>query len=392
MSREIIDWSLQRKGLADQARHQEKIREAIKNNLEELVSQEDIITADGRKIIRVPIRSLKEYRFRFDYRQQPQVGQGDGNSSVGEVLAREAETAGRGRGQRKGQDGSGRQGQGHQAGHLPGTDYYEAEITVDELAELVFADLQLPDLKPKQKQALPAQRLRFKTVRKKGSLANLNKRRTILANIQRNARRGDPTFGELRDEDLRFRSWTLEEEWTNSAVIIAMRDISASMGEFKKYITRSFYFWMFRFLRTRYEAVEIVFIAHHTEAKEVDEEAFFRLGESGGTRVSSAYELAARIIEERYDPEHWNIYPFHFSDGDNWGAADNRKCVALVEALLEVCNVFGYGEITEGGYTSPLMSAFAAIRNPRFIPVTITRKQDVYPALRKFFRPLGEVD
>jgi len=167
-----------------------------------------------------------------------------------------------------------------------------------------------------------------------------------------------------------------------------MRDISGSMGEFEKYITRSFYFWMVRFLRQKYKKVEIAFIVHHTEAKEVDEEAFFKLGESGGTRASSAYELALDVIQKRYNPSRWNIYPFHFSDGDNWGETDNRKCVELVNKLLDVCNIFGYGEIQEGGASRPmstLMNAFESITSPNFVGVTIKDRTDVYPALKEFF-------
>ncbi len=166
-----------------------------------------------------------------------------------------------------------------------------------------------------------------------------------------------------------------------------MRDVSGSMGEFEKYITRSFYFWMVRFLRTRYKRVEIAFITHHTEAREVDEDTFFNLGESGGTKVSSAYQLALGIAEERYPTADWNLYPFHFSDGDNWGEVDNQRCLDLVQDLLVRSSAFGYGEIQEGGRRSPstLMSTFAGIDDSRFIGVTITGKEDVYPALQRFF-------
>jgi len=163
-------------------------------------------------------------------------------------------------------------------------------------------------------------------------------------------------------------------------------DVSGSMGEFEKYIARSFYFWMVRFLRTKYNNVQIVFVSHHTEAKEVTEEEFFHKGESGGTQVSSAYELALEIIKQRYNPNDWNIYPFHFSDGDNlpW---DNDRCVQLVTKLMELCNIFGYGEIREGHYRSPstLMGAYNKISDKKFIAVTISDKKEVYPALRKFF-------
>jgi len=132
--------------------------------------------------------------------------------------------------------------------------------------------------------------------------------------------------------------------------------------------------------------VEIVFISHHTEAKEVTETEFFTKGESGGTRVSSAYELALEIIESRYPPADWNIYPFHFSDGDNM-FNDNRKCVELVHRLCGLSNMFGYGQIKEGWYPAgTLMSVYSQeVDHPNFVSVTIDEKEDVYPALRRFF-------
>jgi len=349
----------------------EKIKEAIKENLPEIIAEESIITSDGKRLIKVPIRSLEEYRFRFDPYQGERVGQGNGDSKVGDVL-------GKGPSQGKG-------GRGKQAGDQPGTDYYEAEISVDELAELIFEDLGLPDLRPKSTREVPTESVKFTEVRKKGPMGNLDKRRTIMENMKRNALKGKPVFGNLTNEDLRFKVWEQEMRPSSSAVVLAMRDASGSMGEFKKYITRSLFFWMVRFLRTKYQDVEIVFITHHSEAQEVDEDTFFHLGESGGTRVSSAYSLCWKIVNERYDPERWNIYPFHFSDGDNWSEADNKLCIELVNKLLTVSNLFGYGEIREGGYTSSLMSAFTQIKDPRFVIVTISEKRDVYPALQKWF-------
>jgi uncharacterized sporulation protein YeaH/YhbH (DUF444 family) len=132
-----------------------------------------------------------------------------------------------------------------------------------------------------------------------------------------------------------------------------------------------------------------VFITHHTEAKEVDEETFFKLGESGGTKVSSAYQLALDLIRKRYDPAAWNVYPFHFSDGDNWGDTDNRRCLELVQDLLALSSAVGYGEIRQGHSrsTSTLMSVFNQISDPRFIPVVIHERGEVLPALRTFFSP-----
>lgn len=368
------DWGLHRKGPVDQARHMEKIRETIKENLPEIIAEESIITSDGKRLVKVPIRTLEEYRFRFDPYDGEKVGQGDGNTKEGDVIGRRP---------------GGRSGSGSgQAGGQPGVDYYEAEITVDELAELIFEDLGLPHLRPKAEQELPTEAVRFTDIRKKGPLANLDKRRSILESIRRRAREeGEPQYEGLTEDDLRFRVW--EQEWRRqtSAVVIAMRDASGSMGDYKKYLTRSMCFWMLRFLRTKYQNVEIVFLVHHMEAQEVDEEAFFHLGESGGTKVSSAYELCQQVIEERYPPERWNIYPFHFSDGDNWSDGDNKRCIELVRGILQAANLFGYGEIREPGGTSALMRALQEIDDPRLVRVQVTDKKDVYPALQQFFQP-----
>jgi uncharacterized protein len=367
------DWTLHRKGPIDQARHNEKVKEAIRGNLDAIVGEEAIITSDGKKVVKVPIRSLDLPHFRFDRGRKNHVGQGQGDSKIGDVLGQEASGQGPGRGK--------------QAGELPGVDYYEAEVTVDELAALVFEDLGLPFLQPKGRALIPSDDVRFNEVRRQGVMSNLDKRRTIRENLIRNARAGQSGFGGLSTDDLRFKTWERHVKEESNAVVIAMRDVSGSMGEFEKYITRSFYFWMVRFLRTRYSQVEIVFITHHTEAKEVDEDAFFNLGESGGTKVSSAYQLALDIVAERFPPSDWNIYPFHFSDGDNWGEVDNQRCLDLVNALLQRCNAFGYGEIQEGGRRSlsTLMSTFSSIDDPHFIGVTIASKEEVYPALKEFF-------
>jgi sporulation protein YhbH len=209
---------------------------------------------------------------------------------------------------------------------------------------------------------------------------------TIRENIKRNALQGDPHFGSLTNDDLRFKTWEQDIQRESNAVVIAMMDVSGSMGTFEKYVSRAFYFWMVHFLRTKYDNVEIVFVAHHTEAKEVTEEEFFTRGESGGTKASSAYQLALSLLEERYSPERWNIYPFHFSDGDNW-PSDNELCLQLTSELVERCNQFGYGEIRQGRYSyqSTLMHTFERITNSKFVSVTIADKAEVYPALRNFF-------
>ena len=380
MSIQRNDWSLQRKGIIDQDRHKERVKEAIRKNLGSIVSNEAIILSDGKRTVKVPIRSLDEYKFRFDHRKRKQVGQGDGKTKVGDVIGRES------------QQGQGT-GKGTQAGGEGGGEYYEAEVDIDELAALIFEDLNLPFLEEKAKKAVQSKTTRFNEIRRTGVMANLDKRRMILENIKRNARESrEARFGNVRKEDLRFKTWEEDKRFESNAVVLALMDVSGSMGEFKKYIARSFFFWMVRFLRTKYDNVDIVFISHHTEAREVTEEQFFTQGESGGTVVSSAYQLALDIIKERFRPTDWNIYPFHFSDGDNY-YSDNEEAVRLADELITTCNLFGYGEIGEEGTSGYRRSSGALLsifndrlkRKERFIGVRIDDKEDVYPALKQFF-------
>lgn len=364
------DWSLHRKGEIDRQRHREKVKEAIKKNLADIVSEESIIMSDGQKIIKVPIKSLDEFNFRFDQGKNKHSGQGKGKTQVGDVLHSEP------------QPGSGK---GKGAGEEPGVDYYEADISMEELAELIFEDLGLPNLEQKKKPELASESPEFKDVRKKGIISNIDRKRTIYESIKRTALKGEPYLGKITKDDLRFKTWDISYKYESNAVVLAMMDTSGSMGPFEKYIARSFFFWMVRFLRTKYKNVKIVFLAHHVEAKETTEEEFFTKGASGGTRCSSVYKLALDIIEKHYNPQDFNIYAFHFSDGDNL-ASDNEQCVTLINELVGVCNLVGYGEI-EGPYyyTSTLRSAYKKVSDARFTVVTIKDKTGVYPALKKFF-------
>jgi sporulation protein YhbH len=367
------DWSLHRKGYQDQNRHQEKVKDALRQNLPDLVSDESIILSNGRDIIKIPIRSLDEYRFRYNYNKSKQIGQGDGDSQVGDVVGRDPS------GSAKPGPGKG-QGAGDQAGE----DYYEAEVSFEEIERMLFQELELPHLQQKQKDQLETVDIVFNDIRKKGLMGNIDKKRTILEAIRRNALAGKSGLEGISNDDLRFKTWEEKKFPHSNAVVLAMMDTSGSMGVFEKFVARSFFFWMTRFLRTKYEKVEIVFIAHHTEAKEVTEEEFFTKGESGGTICSSAYRKAIEIIDTRYPPGQYNIYPFHFSDGDNL-TSDNDRCLKLVNELIERCNMFAYGEVNQYNRSSTLMSVYRNVQNPKFMYSIIREKGEVYKALKTFF-------
>lgn len=330
------NWSLHRKGYQDQQRHQEKVKDAIKSNLPDLVSEENIVMSNGRDVIKIPIRSLDEYKIKYNYDKNKHVGQGNGKSKVGDVVARDGNAQ---------QQGPGR---GRGAGDKAGEDYYEAEVSILELEKMLFKELELPNLQQKEEDNIVIEDIEFNDIRKKGLMGNIDKKRTILTSLKRNAMVGKPTIAPIYNDDLRFKTWNEIVKPESKAVVLAMMDTSGSMGKWEKYMARSFFFWMTRFLRSKYETVDIEFIAHHTEAKVVSEEDFFSKGESGGTICSSAYRKALELIEMKYEPSRYNIYPFHFSDGDNL-TSDNARCLKLVNQLMEISSMFGYGEVNQYG-------------------------------------------
>lgn len=372
-------WDLHNRSIRDIARHNQKVQGAIRENLSEVISREDIVTSDGRKLIKIPVKGVELPHFRFDPYTREQIGQGQGNTQPGTIL---------------GEEGA----EGKKAGNAPGTDIYETEITVDELIDLAFEELGLPNLENKGRQRLTETDLVYDTIRKKGPQANLDKKRTLVEAFKRNALLGKPSWKIDTNQDPRYKSWEEIQRPIKNAVVLAMRDVSGSMGENEAYISRTFFTWMTRFLRKCYTGVDIAFITHHTEAQEVNEASFFSLSGSGGTKVSSAYEKALEVIDRRYNPAIWNIYPFLLSDGDNWGDADNQKCIELTRRLVDVSNLVGYGELGNYGYWggavmsagvtqwAPLGQTYkqAFASEPRFAMVQIKDTKDVWPALKHF--------
>lgn len=224
-------------------------------------------------------------------------------------------------------------------------------------------------------------------MRRSGPLSSLDLRRSLRENLRRHARGGRPAPGPWQEEDLRFRHPVPDPDRRTAAAVIAIRDVSASMGEAKKYLARALTFWLVRFLRARHDDVELCFVTHHTEARVVGEHDFFHLAESGGTRVSAAYRLALELVDARFPPQEWNSYVFHFSDGENWGESDSAQCRELVAQLLARCNLVGYCEVGEGTGQSTLWRALAAVEHPRLRMVRVRTRSDAFPALRHLFAP-----
>jgi uncharacterized sporulation protein YeaH/YhbH (DUF444 family) len=260
---DAFDGSLHRKGEADQQRHQQKIRDAIRQKLPELVANEALVLSNGKQTVTFPLRSLEEYRFHYAYGKQ----------------------------QMKNQAGGGKPGQ---PGQERGEDIVDTEVTIADVDEALFAELALPRLDAKAEAIAERSEWQWDTVRKTGTAANIDVKRTIRAAMRRGGVTDDGRLLVNRD-DLRYRTWQANPKPEPRATVLAMMDTSGSMGQFEKYCARSFFFWMTRFLRHNYADVELVFIAHHTEAKVVEESDFFSRGESGGT-MSMRYIFQTGII------------------------------------------------------------------------------------------------
>ncbi|HUO05201.1 MAG TPA: sporulation protein YhbH [Candidatus Binataceae bacterium] len=387
----------------DRLRHRQKVRESIRENIADIIAEESIIGKDRDRVIKVPLRGIKEYRFVYGD-NTPGAAQGDGDSRPGQVVGKKGEGEG--------------QGDGH-AGDRPGVDYYETDVTLEELIEIMFEDLELPNLERRAlREVATDQAARRKGYRKVGIRVRLDKRRTAKQRITRmlaSERRkgagapassaGTPPAADgtpaqnlletpaarkrrfpFHQDDLRYKHVEVDTKEESNAAVICIMDTSGSMDTMKKYLARSFFFLLYQFISTRYRNVEIVFIAHHTEASEVTEEEFFHKGESGGTFISSGYQRALQIIAERYHPSLWNLYAFHCSDGDNFDS-DNPAALKAAEELADICNLFGYGEIKPLGsryYESSMLNVFRRIAAPNFHTVLIERKEDIWPSFKAF--------
>ncbi len=188
-------------------------------------------------------------------------------------------------------------------------------------------------------------------------------------------------------QDKRYKARRAVEEPAYNAVTIYVMDISGSMGSEQKEIVRVESFWIDTWLCHQYKDIETCYIVHDATAREVDADTFFRIRESGGTIISSAYKLCKRIIEERYPHEEWNIYAFHFSDGDNWSRDDSHECIEIIEGeLLPRVNLFCYGQVDSpygsGQFYYDLEDQLGDKEN--LVLSRIPNRDSIYDSIKKF--------
>ena len=358
----------------DASRFKQIVRGKIRENLRKYVTHGEMIGRKGNDLVSIPLPQLDVPHFR--YGQNGRGGVGTGEGEIGQPIASGDP------------DGDGGQGQ---AGSDSAPHVLEVDIALDELAAILGDELQLPRIEPKGKANIQQDKVRYTSVRRIGPESLRHKRRTYVEALKRQLSEGtyrplEPRVVPIKD-DRRYRSWESVPEPVANAVIIYMMDVSGSMTDEQKEIVRTESFWIDIWLRSQYQGLERRYIIHDAAAKEVDEHTFYHTRESGGTRISSAYKVAARLINAQFPPADWNIYCFQFSDGDNWGEDNEEAFRILGEHLLPIANLFCYGQVESpygsGEFLGYLQGRFGD-RHESLVVSEIEDKDAIYESIKTF--------
>lgn len=359
----------------DHQRFRQIVRGKIRRDLRDFLSRGDLIGREGERYVSIPVHDIDIPTFRY----------GDNSGGVGMGEGGEGDSVGQG--QAAGGDQEGK--------HI-----LEVDVSLEELADLLGEELELPRIKPKGANRITTVRDKFSGIRPVGPASLRNFKRTYREALKRQLAMNaydpdDPIVIPIKN-DFRYRSWNEVKKPQSNAAIIYMMDVSGSMGDEQKELVRLEAFWIDAWIRRNYEGLESRYVIHDVRAAEVDKKTFFSVREDGGTRISSAYDCCREIIESGYDPDQWNVYLFHFSDGDNSSEADNRLCCKLMdEQLFPRCNMFGYCQVASaygsGNFINVLREAFPGGApdedgDPRLICSRVDNRDDIYESLRTFFK------
>jgi uncharacterized sporulation protein YeaH/YhbH (DUF444 family) len=360
----------------DHSRFRDIVRGRIRENLRKYISRGDMITRKGSDTVSIPMPQIDIPRFVFGDNRGAGVGQGDGDQ--GDEVDGDPQD---------GEEGTGKAGQG------AGEKALEVEVTLDELAEILGEELGLPRIEPKGTESLYTRKDRYVGLRTTGPESLRSFKATFKRALRRQIASGtydrdNPIIVPVR-EDRRYRSWKTDPRPQSNAVIIYMMDVSGSMGDEQKEIVRIESFWIDTWLRSQYEGLESRYIIHDATARVVERDVFFRTRESGGTMISSAYKTCTELIDAEFDPANWNIYAFHFSDGDNWSVDDTANCITLLkDQLIPACNQFGYGQVESpygsGQFIKDLRGAIGD--DEKLVTSEIKSKDDIMDSIREFLK------
>lgn len=365
------------RGSRDWLRHNQKVREAVQQNLPNLVSGPDVITGSQDRTVQVPVRLLEHARFRLaDSSSQPFTSAGQGQGKPGDVL-RQAQT-----------DMGGDQGEG---GDNDGEVKLLLEFKVDDIIDWLWEELQLPDLQPKRNTSVEDDEYVREGWDKHGARARLDRRRTVKEAVKRRATQEKIKENPVpfTNEDLRFKQLVQRRKPATNAVVIFALDVSASMTDAERKLAKNFFFFVLQGIRRRYGKVETRFIAHTTQAWEFSENEFFNVSGTGGTGASTAFKLALELVETEYDPSKYNGYLFYASDGENF-TEDRQAAIEYLGKLGKLLNYIGYVETVPGSprTSDTEMKMLCSEIERTGAPIgssILSRHEDVWKAIRKFF-------
>ena len=369
------------RGARDWLRHNDKVRDAVKQSLPDLVSGPDALTNTQDRTVQVPVKLLEHARFRLtDADEQTGVGQGQGEP--GDVL-RPAQNQGDGKSDDAGQGGSGR-----------GEFELAIEFKMDEIVDWLWEELKLPDLKPKQTPAIHDEDWVREGWDKHGPRARLDRRRTMKEAIKR--RSVQPSAAPFSNEDLRFRQITRRPKPANQAVVVFALDVSGSMNDAQRKLAKTFFFFALQGIRREYTQVETVFLAHTDEAWEFSEQEFFLASGSGGTVASSVFQLSLDVFNQRYDAARYNRYLFYASDGENF-REDRLPATNLLRELAAQTNYIGYVQTGSFGPTAAHteLAQITAELKEEGLPVgyaLLSRHEEIWQAIRTFFQEQAKAE
>lgn len=356
----------------DHQRFRQIVKGKIREDLRKFLTRGELIGKEGKHLVSIPVRGIDLPHFRYGDNSDGGVGQGDGQP-----------------GQKVGDDDG-------QAGSVGGTDpgrhIMEVEITLDELADILGEELQLPKIEPKGKHTITSLKDRYSSVRQVGPESLRHFKRTFRRALRRMITTGvydpnNPTIVFERSDKV-YRSWKTVRKPQSNAVIVYMMDVSGSMGYEQKELVRLEAFWIDAWLRRNYEGIESRYIVHDVNAQEVDRDTFFHIREDGGTKISSAFKVCKELLERHYAPDEWNTYLFQFSDGDNSSESDSRECCRMLKSeLLPRVNQFGYCQVASaygsGNFINVIRDQLSDAEN--VVTSRVNTKDDIYDSIKAFF-------
>ena len=348
----------------DHQRFRQIVKGRIRGDLRKFISRGELIGKEGKHLISIPVPGIEIPTFRY----------GDNSGGVGAGDGAEGQTIG----------GS--------AGERPGQHLMEVDVSLAELADILGEELHLPRIEPRGRKQITAIRDKYSGIRRVGPESLKHFKRTYREALKRQIMLGlynpdNPLIVPVK-LDKRFRSWKEVLAPQSNAVILYMMDVSGSMGDEQKELVRIEAFWIDTWLRRNYKGIESRYIVHDVQAREVDKQTFYHLREDGGTKISSAFKCAKQLLDAHYDPLEWNIYLFHFSDGDNCSESDSRECCRILqEQLLPIANLFGYCQVASaygsGNFIHVLHDLLPGCDN--VITNRVNAQEDIYESIKSFF-------